>query len=56
MKHESGKLHNYPLNSKKKAYLPLNVSRLGSLTQLTQGQEGSRNDQGQGMNRGQTQQ
>jgi len=53
MKYESGNLHNLPLNSRKKSYLPLKVSMLGSLTQLTQGNEGSRNDEGTGMNRGQ---
>jgi hypothetical protein len=44
MKHESGTLPNLSLNSKKKSYFPLKVSRLGSLTQLTQGGTGSRDD------------
>lgn len=44
MRHESDILPNLSLNSNKKSYFPLKVSRLGSLTQLTQGGEGSRDD------------
>jgi hypothetical protein len=45
--HKSEKLHNLSSNSKKKSYSPLKVSRLGSLSQLTQGSVGGTDD-GQG--------
>jgi len=53
MKHESVNLNNLSLDSKKKSYSPLKVSRLGSLTQLTQGNTtGSMTDANGGMNMG----
>ncbi len=44
MKHELENLHNVALNSNKKPYSSLKISRLGSLTQLTQGGTGSLED------------
>ncbi len=43
----SENLYNLSSSSKKKSYSPLKVSRLGSLTQLTQGSVGGTDD-GQG--------
>ncbi len=41
---KSENLHELTSNSKKKSYSPLKVSRLGDLTQLTQGSRGGNDD------------